>query len=123
VLGVITSQHYSMAHDSPENRAFVAAFRAANPGQPRPNFMAVAAFDGMAAIAEVVGRLGGQIDGDRAMEILRHVKLASPRGPIAIDPDTRDIVQTVYIRRVQKVAGQYLNVEFDRFPAVKDPGK
>jgi len=123
VLGVVTSQHYSMAHDSPENHAFVAAFRAANPDLPRPNFMAVAAFDGMAAIAEVVAALGGHIDGDRAMEILRHVKLMSPRGPIAIDPATRDIVQTIYIRRVQKVAGQYLNVEFDRFPAVKDPGK
>jgi branched-chain amino acid transport system substrate-binding protein len=123
VAGVVTSHHYSYAHDSPENRAFVKAFRETNPDLARPNFMGVAGYDGMAAIAEVVAKLGAQIDGDRAMEILRHVKLASPRGPIAIDPATRDIVQTVYIRRVAKVGGEYVNVEFDRFADVKDPGK
>jgi branched-chain amino acid transport system substrate-binding protein len=123
VAGVVTSHHYSYAHDSPENRAFVKAFRETNPDLARPNFMGVAGYDGMAAIAEVVAKLGAQIDGDRAMEILRHVKLASPRGPIAIAPATRDIVQTVYIRRVAKVGGEYVNVEFDRFADVKDPGK
>jgi len=77
----------------------------------------------MAAIAQVVAKLGNAIDGDKAMEILKHVKMTSPRGPIEIDPATRDIVQTVYIRRVEKVGGEYWNIEFDRFPAVKDPGK
>jgi branched-chain amino acid transport system substrate-binding protein len=86
--------------------------------------MGVGGYDGMAAIAEVVKKEGpGHIDGDKAMEILKGVKMTSPRGPIAIDPATRDIVQTVYIRRVQKVGGEFYNVEFDKFPDVKDPGK
>jgi len=123
VAGVITSQHYSAAHDSPENKAFVAAFREVAGSLPRPNFMAVGGYDGMAAMAEVITKVGVPVDGDKAMEVLKQVKLMSPRGPIAIDPATRDIVQTVYIRRVQKVGGEYYNVEFDKFPDVKDPGK
>ena len=123
VLGVITSHHYSAAHDSPENKAFVKAFGEVNRELKRPNFMAVAGFDGMAAIAEVVKKLGNTIDGDKAMEILKNIRMTSPRGPISIDPATRDIVQTVYIRRVQKIGNDYYNVEFDRFPDVKDPGK
>jgi branched-chain amino acid transport system substrate-binding protein len=122
VVGVITSHHYSAAHESPENRAFVKAFREVS-DLKRPNFMGVGGYDGMAAIAEVVKRLGNSIDGDKAMEILKTLKLRSPRGPIAIDPATRDIVQTVYIRRVQRVGNEYWNVEFDQFPDVKDPGK
>jgi branched-chain amino acid transport system substrate-binding protein len=70
-----------------------------------------------------VKKLGNQIDGDKAVEVLKGLKLTSPRGPISIDPATRDIVQTVYIRRVQKVGNEYWNVEFDKFPDVKDPGK
>jgi branched-chain amino acid transport system substrate-binding protein len=85
--------------------------------------MAVGGYDGMAAMAEVVKKLGNQIDGDKAVEVLKGLKLTSPRGPISIDPATRDIVQTVYIRRVQKVGNDYWNVEFDKFPDVKDPGK
>ncbi len=123
VLGVISSHHYSAAHDSPENKAFVKAFHEVAKDLARPNFMAVGGYDGMAAIAEVVKKLGNNIDGDKAMEILSHMKLMSPRGPISIDPATRDIVQTVYIRRVQKVGGEIYNVEFDKFPDVKDPGK
>ena len=123
VLGVITSHHYSAAHDSPENKAFVKAFTEVNKDLKRPNFMAVGGYDGMAAIAEVVKKLGNTIDGDKAMEILKNLKMMSPRGPIAIDPATRDIVQTVYIRRVQKIGNDYYNVEFDKFPDVKDPGK
>lgn len=123
VLGVITSHHYSAAHDSKENHEFVKAFREVAKDLPRPNFMAAAGHDGMAAIAEVTKKLGGRIDADRAMEAFKGLKLASPRGPIAIDPATRDIVQTVYIRRVEKKGNEYWNVEFDRFPDVKDPGK
>jgi branched-chain amino acid transport system substrate-binding protein len=123
VLGVITSHHYSAAHDSPENKAFLKAFAEVNKELKRPNFMAVGGYDGMAAIAEVVKKLGNNIDGDKAMEILKNLKMTSPRGPIAIDPATRDIVQTVYIRRVEKVGNEYYNIEFDRFPDVKDPGK
>ena len=123
VAGVITSHHYSAAHDSPENKAFMEAFKQAVPGLPRPNFMAVGGFDGMEAMAEVTKKLGGKIDGDKAMEIFKTMKMTSPRGPISIDPATRDIVQTVYIRRVEKRGGEYYNIEFDRFPDVKDPGK
>ena len=123
VLGVITSHHYSAAHDSPENKAFLKAFAEVNKELKRPNFMAVGGYDGMAAIAEVVKKLGNNIDGDKAMEILKNLKMTSPRGPIAIDPATRDIVQTVYIRRVEKVGNEYYNVEFDKFPDVKDPAK
>ncbi|HXH02118.1 MAG TPA: ABC transporter substrate-binding protein [Candidatus Competibacteraceae bacterium] len=123
-LGVITTFHYSAAHDSPENKAFLKAFAEANgAGAGRPNFMAVAGYDGMAAIFEVAKRLDGKIDGDKAMEVLKGLKLNSPRGPITIDPATRDIVQTVYVRRVEKVDGELYNVEFDKFPEVKDPGK
>jgi branched-chain amino acid transport system substrate-binding protein len=77
----------------------------------------------MAAIAEVVKRLGGTIDGDKAMEILKGMRINSPRGPIVIDPQTRDVVQTVYIRRVERVNGQLYNTEFEKFADVKDPGK
>jgi branched-chain amino acid transport system substrate-binding protein len=123
VVGVITSHHYSANHDSPENKAFLKAFGEVNKDLKRPNFMAVGGYDGMAAIAEVVKKLGNTIDGDKAMEILKNLKMTSPRGPISIDPATRDIIQTVYIRRVQKIGSDYYNVEFDKFPEVKDPGK
>jgi len=123
VVGVITSHHYSADHDSRENKAFVKAFGEVQKELKRPNFMAVGGYDGMAAIAEVVKKLGNKIDGDQAMEILKNLKLTSPRGPIAIDPATRDIVQTVYIRKVEKRGNEYWNVEFDKFENVKDPGK
>lgn len=122
-LGVITSFHYSAAHNSPENKAFLKNFADANPGGGRPNFMAVAAYDGMGAIYDVANKLGGKIDGDKAMAVLKGMKINSPRGPITIDPQTRDVVQTVYIRKVEKVNGELYNVEFDKFENVKDPGK
>jgi branched-chain amino acid transport system substrate-binding protein len=122
-LGVITAHHYSAAHDSPGNAVFRKAYAEANGTGVRPNFMAVAGYDGMAAIYEVAKKLGGKIDAGRAMEVLKGLRLESPRGSIQIDPETRDIVQTVYIRRVERVKGALYNVEFDKFPDVKDPGK
>jgi branched-chain amino acid transport system substrate-binding protein len=122
-LGVITTFHYSAAHKSPENDAFLKSFAAANPGGGRPNFMAAAAYDGMNAIYQVSQKLGGKIDGDKAMAVLKGMKFDSPRGPIMIDPQTRDVVQTVYVRKVEKAGGQPWNVEFDSFPNQKDPGK
>jgi branched-chain amino acid transport system substrate-binding protein len=121
--GVITTFHYSAAHKSPENEAFLKSFAAANPQGGRPNFMAVAAYDGMNAIYQVSQKLNGKIDGDKAMAILKGMKIQSPRGPISIDPDTRDVVQTVYVRKVENVNGQPYNVEFDQFANQKDPGK
>ena len=122
-LGLITSFHYSAAHDSPENKAFIKDYVETNGTKLRPNFMACAGYDGMAAIAEALKKTGGSTDPDQFVAALKGMKLASPRGPIMIDPDTRDIVQTVYIRRVEKIDGLLYNVEFDKFPDVKDPGK
>jgi branched-chain amino acid transport system substrate-binding protein len=121
--GMITSSHYSAAHDSAENRKFLTAYEEVARGLGRANFMAVAAYDGMAAIYDVAAKLEGKIDGDRAVALLRGWTRESPRGAIAIDPETRDIVQTIYIRRVEKRDGRFYNVEFEQFPAVKDPGK
>ena len=122
-LGVITTFHYSAAHASPENKMFLKQFADANPGAGRPNFMAVAGYDGMAAIYEVVRKLNGKVDGDRAMAVLRGMKINSPRGPITIDAQTRDVVQTVYVRRVEKVGTELYNIEFDKFNNMKDTGK
>jgi len=121
-LGMITSFHYSAAHESPENKAFLAACAQAGV-EGRPNFMTVAGYDGMAAIFEVARKLDGKIDADRAVAALKGLRLTSPRGPISIDPETRDIVQTVYLRKVEKRDGHYYNVEFDKVADVKDPGK
>jgi branched-chain amino acid transport system substrate-binding protein len=121
-LGVITTHHYSAAHASPENKVFVEAYREVSGGK-RPNFMAVGGYDGMAAIVKVVRKLDGKIDGAKAMGILKGLKLTSPRGSLLIDPETRDVVQTVYVRRVQKVGDELYNVEFEAIPDVKDPGK
>jgi branched-chain amino acid transport system substrate-binding protein len=122
-LGLITSFHYSAAHDSPENKAFIKAYAEVNGTKYRPNFMACAGYDGMAAIAEALKKTNGSTDPDKFLAALKGMKLMSPRGPIMIDPETRDIVQTVYIREVKKVNGELYNVEFDKFPDVKDPGK
>ena len=122
-LGVITTFHYSAAHKSPENEAFLKSFASANPGGGRPNFMAVAAYDGMNAIYQVSAKLKGKIDGPQAMAALKGMKFNSPRGPISIDPATRDIVQTVYVRKVDMVGKEPYNIEFDQFPNQKDPGK
>lgn len=121
-LGMITSHHYSYAHDSALNKAFVKAYADAY-GDFRPNFLAVGGYDGMAAIYRVIEQLKGNIDPDKAMAVLKGMKIESPRGPIEIDPATRDVIQTVYIRRVEKVAGKIVNVEFDKVEKVKDPGK
>jgi branched-chain amino acid transport system substrate-binding protein len=121
-LGAVTTHHYSVAHDSPENKAFVAAFEKANGGM-RPNFMAVGAYDGMALIYQALEKTKGATDGDGLIAAMKGASWMSPRGPVSIDPATRDIVQTVYVRKVEKVNGQLYNVEFGSTPAVKDPYK
>jgi branched-chain amino acid transport system substrate-binding protein len=122
-LGLITSFHYSANHNSPENAAFKKAYVEANGPKPRPNFMAAGGYDGMAAIYEALKKTGGSTDADKLVAALKGMKLTSPRGTMMIDPETRDVVQTVYIRRVEKVNGELYNVEFDKFPDQKDPGK
>jgi branched-chain amino acid transport system substrate-binding protein len=121
-IGLVTGGHYSVAHDSPKNKQFVKRYQEQFGTTIRPNFMAVGGYDGMAAIADVVKKLGDRIDPDKAMEILKHEKMTSPRGPIHIDPATRDIVQTIYIRKVEKVGDELRNVDIDAVPNVKDPG-
>jgi branched-chain amino acid transport system substrate-binding protein len=122
-LGVVTTHHYSAAHDSPQNAEFKAAFAKVAGTELRPNFMAVGGWDGMAAIAAVVRKLGGKLEPDRVMEAFKGLELDSPRGHIRIDPETRDVIQTVYVRKVEKRDDGYYNVEFDQFPDQKDPGK
>ncbi len=122
-LGLVTSFHYSASHNSPENMAFKKAYAEANGTTLRPNFMAAAGYDGMAAIYEALRKTNGSTDGDKIMAALKGMKLASPRGAIMIDPETRDVVQTVYIRKVEKTGGGLYNMEFDKFPDQKDPGK
>jgi branched-chain amino acid transport system substrate-binding protein len=121
-LGVITSFHYAESHDSPENKAFTQAWYQAY-GSNRPDFMAVAGYDGMHLIAEALKKTGGSTDGDKFIEAAKGMHWISPRGPISIDPATRDIVQTVYIRKVEKVGDKLQNIEFDKVPDFKDPGK
>ena len=122
-LGLVTSFHYSAAHDSPENKAFLKAYAEANGTKLRPNFMAAAGYDGMAAIYEALKKTGGSTDVDKFMAALKGMKINSPRGSIVIDPETRDVVQTIYIRKVEKTPGGLYNIEFDKFPDQKDPGK
>jgi branched-chain amino acid transport system substrate-binding protein len=122
-LNVITTHHYSAAHKSAENDAFKKAYAAVAGSAARPNFMAVGGWDGMHLIAEISGKLGGRIDADKAIAAAKGLTIRSPRGSITIDPATRDVVQDVYVRKVQKIDGKYYNVEFDKFAQVKDPGK
>ena len=123
-LGIVSAGPYSVAADRPANRAFLQAWHEAYGPASIPNNAAVAAWDGMAAILGVIERTHGDFTGDEAMAILSHWNADdSPRGPIAIDPATRDIVQNIYIRRVQKVGGRIENVEFVTIPHVKDEWK
>ena len=121
-VGVITSFHYSAAHDSPENKAYVEAFMKANNGM-RPNFHSLGGYDGMHLIYEAVKKAGATADGEKLVEAMKGMAWTSPRGPMSIDPATRDPIQTVYIRRVEKVGGKLVNVEFDKVENVKDPVK
>ena len=123
-LGVVTSHHYSAAHPSAMNKKFVAAFEAAN--HFRPNFMAVAGYDGMHVIYNALAATKGKGDGDALLAAMKGQIFESPRGQILIDAQTRDIVQDVYIRKVERVpsmGNELFNVEFGVQKSVKDPGK
>jgi branched-chain amino acid transport system substrate-binding protein len=122
-LGVVSSMHYSAQHKSPANEAFIKAWHEAYGKESDPDFFSVGAYDGMHLIYDIIKKLDGKIDGDKAMEIAKGWAVESPRGPIAIDPATRDIVQNVYLRRVEKVEGRLANVEIETFPNQKDPWK
>lgn len=119
LIGMITSHNYSAAHDSAENKAFVQAFLKAN-NNMRPNFMAVGGYDGMHLIYKALEKTNGATDGAKLVEAMKGMSWTSPRGPMSIDPQTRDVVQNVYIREVKKVDGQLWNVEFATVQNVKD---
>lgn len=123
-LGLITSGMYSTAAERPANLAFLAAWRRAYGDAVIPNFISVNAWDGMAAIFDLVKATKGKFTADEAMSFFKGWKNPdSPRGPIMIDPETRDIVQNVYIRRLEKVEGKLANIEIATMPVVKDPWK
>jgi len=121
-LGLVTAFHYSQAHDSPENKAYVAAYLKASP-KDRPNFMSVGGYDGMHLIYQVLEKTKGDASGDAFVAAAKGMQWTSPRGPVQIDPETRDIVQNEYIRKLENVNGELQNVEFATLPMVKDPGK
>jgi branched-chain amino acid transport system substrate-binding protein len=122
VLGAVTAFFYSAAHPSNANKEFVAAYKKLMNGQ-RPGFMAVGGYDGIHLIYEALKKTGGKTDGDALIAAMKGMAWESPRGPISIDPDTRDIIQNIYVRRVERVGGELYNVEFATFEAVKDPIK
>ena len=121
VIGAVTAHMYSASHPSKMNKDYVAAFEKAY--NFRPNFMSVGGYDGMHLIYEALKKTNGDTDGDKLMAAMKGMKWESPRGPISIDADTRDIVQNIYIRKVEKVDGKLYNQEFATFEAVKDPVK
>jgi len=120
-LGIITVYHYDYNHNSALNKKFVTEFNADY--KRNPNIYSIGGYDGMHLIYETLKKTGGKTDGDSLIAAAKGMKWESPRGPISIDPETRDIIQTVYIRRVEKVGGQLRNVEFDKIENVKDPFK
>ncbi|HEV8110555.1 MAG TPA: ABC transporter substrate-binding protein [Burkholderiales bacterium] len=124
-LGVTTMFHYSAAADRPANKAFVAAWKKEYGAGETPNFLSAGSWDGTAMIFEAIKQQKGKLNPDKTMEVFKHWKFAdSPRGPISIDPETRDIVQNEYLREVRKVGGQLANVELETFAtALKDPWK
>jgi branched-chain amino acid transport system substrate-binding protein len=124
-LGVTTVYHYSAAGNRPSNKAFVEAWKKEYGANETPNPMSVASWDGTAMIFEAIRQQKGKIDPDKTMEIFKSWKAPnSPRGPISIDPETRDLVQNEYLREVRKVNGQLANIEVETIAtAIKDPWK
>ena len=121
MLGMITAGPYSAAHKSDLNKTYVSSIVKAN--NFRPDFVAVGGYDGMHMIYEALKKTDGKTDGDALIGAMKGMAWESPRGPISIDPETRDIVSNIYIRKVEKIDGQLWNTEFETFPNVKDPMK
>jgi len=121
MLGVVTAGIYSVALDTKVNKDYVAAFEKANP--MRPNFISLGGYDGMHLIYEALKKTGGKTEGNALVDAMKGMQWESPRGPISIDPDTREIVQNIYITRIEKVKGELYAIPFKTFQAVKDPSK
>ena len=120
-LGIITCGNYDFNHQSALNHAFVKAYN--EDFKRNPDFFSVGGYDGMHLIYESLKKTGGKTDGDSLIAAAKGMSWESPRGPMSIDPETRDVIETVYIRRVAKVGNELLNVEFDKVDNVKDPVK
>ncbi len=121
-VGVVTTHHYSASNPSAVNKAFVKAFRAANKNA-RPNFMGVGGYDGMHVIYEALKATGGSTDGEKLVGAMKGMSWQSPRGPVTIEASTRELIQNIYVRKVERVDGELYNVEFATFQAVADPAK
>ena len=121
MLGMVTAGPYSASHNSALNKAYVSAFEKAN--NFRPNFVSLGGYDGMHLIYEALKKTGGNSDGDTLLAAMKGMAWESPRGPMSIDPQTRDVVNNIYIRRVEKINGQLYNTQFATYKAVKDPMK
>jgi branched-chain amino acid transport system substrate-binding protein len=121
MLGMVTAHDYSASHDSALNKKYVEDFKKAN--NFRPNFVSVGGYDGMHLIYETLQKTGGKTDGDTLLAGMKGMKWESPRGTMSIDPETRDIVQPIYVRKVEKINGELWNTEFAKFDDVKDPLK
>jgi branched-chain amino acid transport system substrate-binding protein len=122
-LGMVTSFHYAVSHDSPENKAFVAAASKALGSPDQLSFPAVGAFDGMHVIYKMIEATNGKQDAAKAVNAVKGLAWTSPRGPVSIDAETRHITENIYLREVAKTAdGKYINKEIKTFPNQKDPG-
>ncbi|HVG50190.1 MAG TPA: ABC transporter substrate-binding protein [Xanthobacteraceae bacterium] len=120
-LGIITASHYDHYLKNPGNARFVAAYR--EMFGRNPDIFSIGGYDGMHLIYEALKKTGGKADGDSLVAAAKGMSWVSPRGPMSIDPETRDVVQSVYIRKVEKVNNELVNVEFEKFENVKDPVK
>jgi branched-chain amino acid transport system substrate-binding protein len=121
-IGIISASNYASSFDTPANNAFVKAFQTAYGAAYQPDFEAAAAYDAVDAIYRVVKAQNGKLDPDKTMELVKGMKIDSPRGPILIDPATRGIVQNIYILRTEKHNGAYVNVKIATIPMVKENG-
>jgi branched-chain amino acid transport system substrate-binding protein len=121
MIGIVTAHDYSASHDSALNKKYVADFKKLN--NFRPNFVSLGGYDGMHLIYEALKKTNGNTDGDTLIAAMKGMKWESPRGIMSIDPETRDIIQPIYVRRVEKINGELWNTEFATFPDVKDPLK
>ena len=120
-LGIITAFNYDYTHDSAKNRDFVTAYRRAY--NRNPDLFSVGGYDGMHVIYEAVKKAAGRTDGQVLIDAVKGMAWESPRGPVSIDAETRDIINTVYIRRVERRNGELVNAEIDKVERVKDPVK
>jgi branched-chain amino acid transport system substrate-binding protein len=122
-VGVISTGFYTTGRDTAINKKFLTAYKAVSDGKMPPNFIAVAAYDAMQVIYTAMKQQKGKLDPDKLMAAAKGMQFESPRGPFLIDKDTRDIVEDIYVRKVENINGKIVNREFDKFPMVKDPGK